>query len=299
MSYPFDASLKDILSQSPEDLRTPFRLPAIEPAKALNVDLSTISAATDIPIGYGDPLKEVVDLNFQSGPDPKAPARLHLYNAAFHLRFDVPVRSVLILLRPKADAGALTGKLAYVCGGKRVEFEYDVVRMWEQLVEAFLHGGLGLLPLATLCRMPEDKPLPEALREVVREIDRRLAEEADHAQGVRLMTAAFILIGMRVQKEDLANIYDGVRIMHESTAYDVILDEGRLEGEIRASHRMLLRQGRKRFGPSDAATESALTSIQDLDRLERMADAVLTVNSWQELLATPDAGNGENVSGTD
>jgi len=195
----------------------------------------------------------------------------------------VPVRSVVILLRPKADAADLTGKLAYVCGGKRVEFEYDVVRMWNEPVEPFLNGGLGLLPLAPLCRMPADKPLPEALRQVVREIDRRLLQESDHAQAVRLMTAAFILTGLRVPKEDLASIYDGVRIMHESTAYDAILEEG----ELRAGHRLLLRQGRKRFGPADPATEAALTSIKDLERLERMAEAVLTVNSWQELLSTP------------
>ena len=56
-----------------------------------------------------------------------------------------------------------------------------MVRMWEQAVEPFLHGGLGLLPLATLCRMPEDKPLAGALREVVREIDRRLIQECEHA----------------------------------------------------------------------------------------------------------------------
>src|SRR5205807_2024988 len=98
---------------------------------------------------------------------------------------------------------------------------------------------------------PEDRSLEDALRQVVREIDRRLLQETDHAQGVRLMTAAFILTGLRVQKADLASIYDGVRIMHESSAYDMILDEGRLEGEIR----LLLRQGRKRFGPADAATE--------------------------------------------
>jgi hypothetical protein len=46
--------------------------------------------------------------------------------------------------------------------------------------------------------------------------------------------------------------------MHESTAYDMILDEGRVEGEIR----LLLRQGRKRFGPPEPATESALEGDQ-------------------------------------
>jgi len=287
MSHPFDATLKEIFSRRPEDFAAVFRFPPLKPAQALNVDLSTISAATDVAFGFGAPLQEIVDLNFQSGPDATVAARLHLYNAAFHLRYQVPVRSMAILLRPKADAPDLTGKLAYVCGGKRVEFHYDLVRMWKETVEPFLYGGLGLLPLATLCRMPEDRPLPEALRQVVREIDRRLLQETDHAQAVRLMTAAFILTGLRVQKEDLASIYDGVRVMHESTAYDMILDEGRLEGDLRTSHRLLLRQGRKRFGPADSETELALTSIKDLERLERMAEAVLTVNSWQELLSTP------------
>jgi hypothetical protein len=287
MSHPFDATLKEIFVPRPEDFAPVFRFPRLKPAQALNVDLSTISAATDVAFGFGAPLQEIVDLNFQSGPDTTLAARLLLYNAAFHLHYQVPVRSVAILLRPKADAADLTGKLAYACGGKQVEFEYDVVRMWKEPVEPFLHGGLGLLPLATLCRMSEEIPLPEALRHVVREIDRRLLQETDHARAVRLMTAAFILTGLRVPKEDLPSIYDGVRIMHESTAYDVILDEGRVEGDLRTSHRWLLRLGRKRFGAADSTTESALTSIKDLERLERMAEAVLTVNSWQELLATP------------
>jgi hypothetical protein len=208
---------------------------------------------------------------------------LHLYNAAFHLRFHVPVRSVLILLRPKADGVRMTGKLAYTCGGLRVEFEYNVIRMWQQSVEPFLHGGVGLLPLAMLCHMPEDKPLTEALREVVREIDRRLIEECEHPHAVRLMTAAFILTGLRAKKEDLASIYEGVRVMHESTAYDVAVEEGC----VKTSHRFLLKLGRKLLGPADPSIESALTSIQDVERLERMGEAILTVKSWEALLSTP------------
>ncbi len=288
MSHPFDATLKAIVAQHPEDFVPVFGLPQTT-VTALNVDLSTLSAATDVAFGFGQPLTEIVDLNFQSGPDSRLPARLHLSNAAFHLRYEVPVRSVAILLRAKADSANLTEKMGYVAGGKRVEFEYDLVRMWQRPVEPFLGGGLGLLPLATLCQLPE--PLPDALRQVVREIDRRLAQESDHAQAVRLMTAALILTGMRVAKEDLATIYSGVRIMHESTAFDMAVEEGlakglvkgRIEGEIR----LLLKQGRKRFGPPDAKIDAELTAIQDLDRLERMAEAVLTVASWQELLATP------------
>jgi hypothetical protein len=283
MPYPFDATLKEILSLRPEDCVPVFDLPRTAPAQTLNVNLSTISAATDVAFGFGSPLEEVVDLNFQSGSDPSVAARLHLYNAAFHLRFQVPVRSVLVLLRPKADGDRMTGTLAYTCGGKRVEFEYDIVLMWQEAVGPFLHGGVGLLPLAMLCRMPEDQPLAEALREVAREIDRRLIQECEHPQAVRLMTAAFILTGLRVKKEDLANIYEGVRVMHESTAYDMAVEEG----YIKAIHRLLLNQGRKLFGSPRAAAELALTSIQDVERLERMGEAILTVKSWDELLSTP------------
>jgi predicted transposase YdaD len=262
------------------------RLPLL-PASRLNVDLSTLSAATDVAFGFGDPLQEIADLNFQSGPDRELAARMHLYNAAFFLKFQVPVRSILILLRPKADAPGLHGKLTYVCRDRRIRFEYDVIRLWKQPVEPFLKGGLHLLPLAPLCKMPPGKPLAEALREVVREIDRRLAEATDRPQAVRLMTAAFILTGMRVPKETLSSIYDGVRIMHESSAYDMILDEGRIEGRIEGEIKLVRLLGPHRFGSPSAKVEAALTAIRDLDRLERLAEAILTAKSWKELLATP------------
>ena len=45
------------------------------------------------------------------------------------------------------------------------------------------------------------------MRGVVREIDRRLLTECAHAQAVRLMTAAFVLTGLRIPRENLAPIY--------------------------------------------------------------------------------------------
>jgi hypothetical protein len=87
MPLPFDATLKDLLAPNPDDYVPAFGLPRVHPAVSLNVDLSTISAATDVAIGFGDPLQEIADLNFQSGADPEVDARCHLYSAALHLRF--------------------------------------------------------------------------------------------------------------------------------------------------------------------------------------------------------------------
>lgn len=94
--------------------------------------------------------------------------------------------------------------------------------------------------------------------------------------------AAFGLTGLRVKKEDLASIYQGVRVMHESTAYDMAVEEGC----VKTSHRVLLKQGRRLLGLPQPSVEAALTSIQDVERLERMAEAILTVKSWEELLST-------------
>jgi hypothetical protein len=114
MSHPFDATLKELLTADPNDFVAGFDLPKGSPARILNVDVSTITAATDVALGFGSPLHEIIDLNFQSGPDKSLPARLLLYNAAFFLRFGVPVRSIVVLLRPKANAKRLSGKLGYM-----------------------------------------------------------------------------------------------------------------------------------------------------------------------------------------
>jgi hypothetical protein len=85
------------------------------------------------------------------------------------------------------------------------------------------------------------------------------------------------------------------RWYEESTTYQYILEEGEKIGhaEGRAERRaeelrkMLLRQGQKRFGAPSAAVRQVLESLSDLDRMERMADRVLEVANWQELLDTP------------
>ncbi len=48
---------------------------------------------------------------------------------------------------------------------------------------------------------------------------------------------------------------------------------------------ILLEQGRQLFGDPDARTEAALTGIHDIERIKRMALAVLNVKSWKALLS--------------
>lgn len=285
MPQPFDAALKELAKVGPRDLLAGIDWPATEPVRLLNVDLSTVTASGDIVLGIGDPLRYLIHLEFQAGPDAQLGRRVLLYNALLHYRYGVPVQSVVVLLRPKADSPPLQGAVRYQARPERggMEFAFDVVRLWQRPVEAFLEGGVALLPLAVLCQLPPDKSPEEALPEVLRRIEERLTREATPADAAKLMRMTFVLAGMRVEKAELKQLFAGVGLMKESFAYDVLIEEGKIQG-VRET---VLHQGRKRFGPATEQIETAIAAINDLDRLNYLAERLLDVNSWQELLATP------------
>jgi len=98
-----------------------------------------------------------------------------------------------------------------------------------------------------------------------------------------LLTAPYVLTGLRLNRNQLRTLYKGVRAVRESEAYQAILDEGRVEN----AQQMLLRQGRKKFGEPEEATREALLGINDRSRLEELSERLSEVNTWQELLGTP------------
>lgn len=87
--------------------------------------------------------------------------------------------------------------------------------------------------------------------------------------------------------------------MEESTTYQFIIQEGkarglaegraegRAKGRAEEAKKLLLLQGRKRFGAPDAATRAMLESIDSLRRLEELGERLLEVESWEKLLASP------------
>jgi predicted transposase YdaD len=164
-----------------------------------------------------------------------------------------------------------------------MDFGYEIVRLWERPVEALLASGLAVLPLAPLCRLPEGMSLEEGMRWVLTQVVERLHRQGDARLVPRLLTATFVLSGLRLDRDQVRALFQGVRAMHESDTYQAILDEGRVEGLQRA----LLRQGRRKFGEPEEASRRALLGITDLDRLDRLSERLLEVATWQDLLQTP------------
>jgi hypothetical protein len=157
-------------------------------------------------------------------------------------RYGLPVHTVLILLRPRADRGELTGQVRYQArpGRRGLTFHFEIIRFWQRPAEALLAGPLGTVPLAPRGQLPEGLDRDTALAAVVQQLAERIEREATGEAGARLLTAAYVLAGLRVSRERVVQLFQGLRHMRESTAYQAILDEGRAEGE----RKLLRRLGR-------------------------------------------------------
>ena len=281
----FDATFKDLAQDSPIELLTTLDELPSAPVEVLNVDLSTVTTAADVVFGIGKPLSEVVHIEAQAGPDAELHRNILVYNALLHRLYGVPVHSIVVLLRPRAQHPTLTGKVRYKtrAGRGRMYFGYEIVRLWKQPAEELLNGPLAIVPLAPLGKLPEGMSKDKALASVVQRVVERLLQDASGGRAKKLLTAAYVLTGLRVQREDIVReLFKGAKGMYESVTYQAIVDEGR----VKEAHRILLLQGRERFGKPDAATRKAITAITDLARLERLAKRLNKVASWQELLQT-------------
>jgi hypothetical protein len=134
-----------------------------------------------------------------------------------------------------------------------------------------------------LGELPTNRPTEEELHEVVQRIETRLVAELPGERAAVLMRAAIILASMRVPKNDLSRVFQGVGLMGEVAAFDYLMEQG----AIKASREFLIEQGRTKFGQADQTAEAVLNSIPDIDRLKRMAKAIFRANSWQDLVSTP------------
>lgn len=284
MAMTFDATLKDLGRESPRGFLAAFDRPPTLPVKLLNVDLSTVTRSTDLVLGLGDPLQEIVHLEFQSSAAAWKHADLLAYNALLYAQHHVPVHTILILLRPQAAHANLDGKLCYAPRPERgkMDFGYEVVRLWERPAEELLSGDVALVPLAVLGQLHEQSSLAEGLGAVVQRVVERLTSETPPEVAKKLLTETLLLMGLRVNRDVAITIFRGVRMMEESDTYLMILEQG----EERATRENIMAFGEERFGACGEDVRSQLSAITDLSRLKRMVRRAGSAANWQEILDT-------------
>jgi len=132
----------------------------------------------------------------------------------------------------------------------------------------------------------------DELPDVVRGMQDRLRGETSRQQAMSMLTAAYILAGLRLPPDEVDKLFQGVHEMEESSTYQAILERGMERGiergRIEEAKAVVLIAGTERLGPPGEAVRSALNEIDDVNQLEGLLRRAVRIAAWDELLAPPD-----------
>ena len=232
MAKQYDSTLKTLLDDYAIDwidwLAPRLGLPSTLDVEPLDVNLTTVQVEADKVFRLKHPAAGLLHIEPQAGYDLTLPDRIQLYSLLLERQYGGPVYSVALLLRQRADTTTITGLIQrrYTDGQIYHEFRYHVIRVWELDLEPLMSGPIGAIPLALLTNQALGR-----LPELVDRIDERLhAEAIGDAARRRLLTSCYILAGMRYDGDDVHTAFARTMGMKESTTYQAILQEGRVEG---------------------------------------------------------------------
>jgi predicted transposase YdaD len=308
---PFDSTTKRLVAADPPAWLALAGQPTAGPVRSVNAGLDTIRAQADAVLRVGRRSPWYLHVELQTSRDRRLPERVHRYNVLLFERERRPIVSLVVLLRPRADGPELTGRIERhgPTGQQYERFDYQLIRAWTLPTEMLLAGPLGTLPLA---------PLPELfapgrteavrrsrVREVVEHVDRRLRAGVRRGQADELRVATHYLLGLRYSQTIAEQLTRGVWGMWDSKTYRYAVEtgiadgirqgiaqgiaQGEALGEARGraeeARRFLTRFAERTLGPPPATAQAALAAIDDVDRLERLADRLPDARSWDELLA--------------
>ncbi len=282
----FDVSAKELVWDDPKGWLDGLGIGPPGPVEVIDSDITTLSAVADKVLKVGGAEPYLVNIELQSNHQTTLARTLWYRQVALDYRHDLPVLTILVLLRPEANSPSLTGSYERRMPDGRLtnRYDYHVVRLWREDGEAYLNASVGLVPLAPLTNVPES-----VLPRLVRRMADRINVEP-RARAAKLGTATYLLMGLRYSKELTKSLPEGIQTMRESVTYQEILreggDEGEQEGRIVEAQRLLLRQGTKRFRAPDTKTIAALEAIRDIDRLEALGERILDpeIRDWAGLL---------------
>jgi predicted transposase YdaD len=287
----FDVSTKELVWDDPVAWLLRLGIDPVGPVVVIDSDITTLSAAADKVIRVGGLVEPfLVNIELQAGHDSQLMRTLWYRQVALDYRHDLPVLTVLVLLRKEANSPSLTGVYErFLPDGRPTNrYDYQVVRLWKEPAESFLNAGVELVPLVPLSDVDEQQ-LPELIRKMGDRINPLPASRA-----AKLWIASYLLMGLRYPDELTERLFEGVKAVKESTTYQKILRdgrvegraEGRAEGHIEEAQQFLLLLGTERFGSPEAVVLAAIEEISDLDRLRELGKRILKaeVLDWEGLL---------------
>ena len=163
-------------------------------------------------------------------------------------------------------------------GWQTNQYNYRVVRMWDEDPEPYLTSGINLVPLAPITNVTEDE-LPGLVKRMEGRINAEPRPSARRSSG----PPRTCLWGYGTRK----------RLRHicwkECTTCRnrLLIKRFSAKAPSRESSALLMLQGTRRFGKPDSATLTAIEAIRDIEKLDALGVRIVDpdVRDWNSLSA--------------
>ena len=288
----FDPVIKDVSDRYPgqlvDVLRQILGFRASGEVEIVQASLPPGTLEADRVYRLSDPSPSLLHTEWESSSSLARPDRFHVYNTLLTRQTGLPVKTVVVLLRPEANSSDLSGELARSVPEEDpyLIWRYSVVRLWEVPAELFLQSP-GMTPFAALAALRPSE-LPELAKRMVQQW-----KTVDEREARDLKAYTEIWLGLRFDRELIHTLFGEKAMIKESVIYQEILEEGLAEGRAIADARVLdrsrkavLRVGVKNLGEPSSEQRKCIESCTDLDRLDRMLDAAVDASAWALVVIT-------------
>jgi len=278
VSQPFDAASKALIDDDPIAWLRFFGLPG---DKAEPVDSDLTSALTSdrlLRISTPGQSDYLLHIELQVSYDPSLCHRVMVYHVLAGYKYGLPVISVIVLLRKKADGSAITEHFQF--GDARVNLH--VIKVWEHSPEEMLAGPPSLVPMLPLTKVRRAE-LPEYIRRA-----QSIVSHLPPSYERDIWTRMNLLMGMLYKEEQSHDLLKGAYQMldlRESSTYRAIIAEGVAQGLTDGERNMLMAMATKRLGEPDAKSREAVEKITSTELLMKLGERLFEVSSWRDLLS--------------
>ena len=220
----------------------------------------------------------ILHTEFQTASDDTMPFRMADYYLRLKRKFpERTIQQVVIYL--KRTSSDLVRQTSYQT--PVMTHQFRVIRLWEQPVEIFLSTP-GLLPYAVLSRASNKESV---LARVVEELE----QISDYREQSNLAAATSILAGLELEAQIIKQLMRNP-VMRESTMYQSILREGRVEGRAEGLEQgrtiegktLILKQLQRKLGSLSPELTTKVSALS-LEELEALGEALLDFTRIEDL----------------
>lgn len=231
----------------------------------------------------------VLNIEFQTEYEDNIEFRMLLYNVLLKVKYNLPVRTIIIYLTKKNE-NKIKDFYLNKCFDTSIDFKFEVIKVWELNSDEILNKNIyGMYPLLALSR--KDESLTKMIYDKIIKAD---ITDDKRESLIKVLSTLLNLIykGENIKNmlpvEKLEGLFDKIKTeaKSEGKAEGMAegLKEGRLDGKIIEAKNLLIRLLNKKFKQIPKNLNKKINECQNAEILENIIENIFDIQTIEQVL---------------